>query len=269
MVVRKMKKFFLCVSIFIIMVCILGGCSHSMTTYKYDNDAVLGIKIKKMKVYTDKVEIRFSNDSISKIERVVCYGRDFEIVEEEPKFYFSGKTLTIETSNADMISGLSVVENEDLYFEVRYLDSDSYAMLVYSFASDIGYIVNGDENTYYTQEEKEEAEKESLAIAEAENLIYNKLLGMWKNESETVCIEFSYDEDNSNKKFAVYEFEENKWIEQEVVSISDVSEDEFNESMEITLFDNPSWGCLYRFYLYDDNKVMECHYSDEKFIKTD
>ncbi|MBQ3545680.1 MAG: hypothetical protein IJA34_11970 [Lachnospiraceae bacterium] len=240
-----------------------------MTTYKYDNDAVLGIKIKKMKVYSDKIEIIFADKSISDVEKVECYGRDFEIIDENPKFFFRKNKLIIETSNADSISGITVVENEDLYFEVRYLDSDSYAMLVYSFASDIGYIVSGDENTYYTQVEKEEAEKESLAIAEAENLIYNKLLGMWKNESETVCIEFSYDEDNSNKKFVVYKFEENKWIEQEVISISDVSEDEFNESLEIALFDNPSWGCLYRFYLYDDNKVMECHYSDEKFIKID
>ena len=106
-------------------------------------------------------------------------------------------------------------------------------------------------------------------MAEAEEASFNKLLGIWKNGSDTVRIEFSYDEDSLSKKFTVNELTDNEWVEREVIFISAVTEVDSYESVEITLYDNPSWGCAYEFYLYNDNTRMECSYSDEKFLKTE
>ena len=248
---------------------VLSAQNECMATYTYDNEAVLDIKIKRTEVYPDKLVITFADGSLSKVESIVCYGTDFSVIEENPQFSFSGNKLTIETQNADMISGLHIEENSNIYFKVRYLDSDSYAMLVYSWADDFGYMTGGDEDTYYTQEEKDEQEADALALAEAENAAYNKLLGTWVNESETVRIEFSYGEDGFDKEFTVYEFADDEWVERENVFITGVSEDEAYESMEITLYDNPYYGCAYYFYLCNDNTGMECRYSDEKFVKAE
>lgn len=265
----KQDKKNLCLGVLVVMLGVLTACGHKMSTYAYENEAVLDIKIKKTEAYLDKLVITFADDSLSGVESIVCYGADFLIIEEQPQFSFRGNTLTIETQKADMISGIHVVENEYLYFDVRYLDSDSYAMLVYSWADDVGYMASGDENSYYTQEEKEEQEAKATALVEAEEAAYNKLLGLWNNESGTVRIEFSCDEDNSGKKFTVYELADDEWVEREVISISAVTEEESYESVEITLYDNPSWGCAYYFYLCNDNTEMECSYSDEKFVKTE
>jgi hypothetical protein len=60
------------------------------------------------------------------------------------------------------------------------MDSVSYAMLVYSWADDIGYMVNGDEDAYYTQEEKEQQERQrldnlTLTPSDVERALYYRL----------------------------------------------------------------------------------------------
>lgn len=260
-----MKKYFLYLSILLVMASMLIACGNKIAVHKYNNDPVLDIKINKTEVYPDKLVVKFAGGSLSDVKSVVCYGTDFSVIEEQPEFGFRGNTLTIKTSNAEKISGLHVEENGNLYFKVRYLDSDSYVMLVYSLADDYGYMTNGDESAYYTQKEKDEQEAQARKLAEAENAVYDKLLGNWINQSETTRIEFYYGEDGFDKEFKVYEKAGDEWVEKETVFITDVREQEAFESMEITLYDNPYWGCAYSFYLCDDGSGMECDYSDEKF----
>ncbi len=261
------KKHIVFLSVLVMMMGMLTACSSNVTTYTYEKEEIEGVKIEKTEIYQDKLVIKFAKDSFSKVERVECYGADFSVIEEQPEFSFRRNTLTIETQNASLISGLYVEENEGFYMKVRYLDSDAYAMIVYAEYDDAGLLSSGDKDAYYTQEEKDEQEARKIALAEKENASYEKLLGTWVNESETVCIKFLPDVDSVEKRFTVYELTGNEWIERENVYVSSVTEEEAFDSVEITLYDNPYWGCAYYFYICNDNTGMECDYSDGKFVK--
>lgn len=195
-----MKKHMLLWGVLVVMLGALTACSMSATTYTYQNDEVEGVKIEKTEIHRDKIVIQFAKDSFSKVEHVVCYGADFAVLEEQPEFLFRSNTLTIETENAGLISGLYVEENQEFYMKVRYLDSDAYAMLVYAEYDDAGLMISGNKDTYYTQEEKAEQEAKELALAEKENSSYGKLVGTWMNESETVSISF-FSESDEDEKF--------------------------------------------------------------------
>lgn len=268
----KAKKYLLFLCILLVLSIIFVICVFRGTTYRYNNEAVLGIEIKKTVFYEDKIVIKFAFGSLSDVEDVECYGANFEIIEEEPEFYFLGNTLTIKIQNATQVSEICVVENDNLHFNVRYLDSHSYAMLVYAWADDLGYEVFGNRDSYYTQEEKDEQEARAIALAEAEEAAFQKLHGVWENESETIRVEFSYAEDGLHKKITIYLPVADKWVEkvgEESILISSVDEGTFNGANLITLYDNPSWGCAYEFYLYNDDTEMECSYSDERFVKVE
>lgn len=264
---KNAKRYLLCLVALVVVLGTLTACGNKMTTYTYDNEAVHNIEIEKTEVYSDKLVIKFANDSFSKVTNVRCYGSDFSIVEMEPQFSFRRNTLTIETENADMISGITVRADNDLYFNIRYLDSDSYAMLVYAWAYDIGFEEHGDVNAYYTQEEDKVREARLAALADAEEISYSKLLGMWMNESDTVRIEFSYTGDEFYKELTVYMLAGDEWVVERTIPIRSASEQDLNESVQVTLYDNPSWGYAYGFYFYNDYSEMECEFSDEKFVK--
>ena len=264
---RKWMKTVVCCGVFTTMFSTLTACGEQIATYTYENEEVSDIQIEKTEVYADKLVLTLDGDGLSDVERVDCYGTDFSVIEEDASFSFEKDKLTIQTEEADRISGLRVEESAYLYFKVRYLDTDAYAMLVYMEADDAGQIVEGDKDAYYTEEEKEQKEAEAKAIEEEQNRIYDKVLGSWIDESETVRLEFSYDEGQGEKWFEVYELVDDEWVEKESTYIAEVEEQEAFESMRITLYDNPSWGCAYDFYISYDNKELECRYSDEKFVR--
>ena len=121
-----MKNYFLCIGILIMSLVLFTACGNKMTTYTYENEAILDIKIEKSEAYIDKLVVTFAEDSISGVKKAECYSSDFTVIEEEPEFSFKNDVLTIETDNADMISGMKVWDSDrDLYFYVRYMDSDS------------------------------------------------------------------------------------------------------------------------------------------------
>lgn len=268
----KAKNIFFYFCILLVLIIIFIICVFRGTTYRYDNEAVLGIEIKKTVFYEDKIVIKFAFGSLLEVEDVECYGADFKLIEEEPEFYFWGNTLTIKIQNADQVSEICVVENDNLHFNVRYLNSDSYAMLVYAWCTDVGYSATGDRDSFFTQEEKDEQEARAIALAEAEEAAFQKLYGVWENESKTIRVEFSYAEDGLHKKITIYLPVADKWVEkvgEESILISSVDEGTFNGANMITLYDNPSWGCAYKFYLYNEDTEMECSYSDERFVKVE
>lgn len=266
---KNLKKYILGLVLFVVVLGALTACGSAVTTYKYDNEAVHGIEIKKTVVYEDKIVIKFANNSLSQVGNVRCYGADFSILEKEPQFSFSDNTLTIDTKKADRISGITVRVDNDLYFNVRYLDSDSYAMLVYAWAYDIGFEEHGDVNAYNTQEEKDLQEARFAVLAAAEEISYGKMLGMWTNESETVRIEFSYTEDEFYKELTVHQLNGEEWVVERTIPITSASEQAFDEYVQITLCNNPSWGYSYGFNFYNDYTEMECEFSDERFVKVE
>ena len=239
------------------------ACGNKMTTYTYENEAILDIKIEKSEAYIDKLVVTFAEDSISGVKKAECYSSDFTVIEEEPEFSFKNDVLTIETDNADMISGMKVWDSDrDLYFYVRYMDSDSYAMLVYSWADDVGYMVNGDEDAYYTQEEKEKQNELAEIQAEAEASAFNSILGEWMNKNETVRILIDYNEENE-RCFSVCKLENGEWVEYDTMLIGEISP-HGNDAM--ALYDNSSFGRQVIVELEDDN-TMKFDYSEELYYR--
>ena len=249
---------------------LFSACGNKKTTtYKYENEAVLGIKIEKTEVYIDKLVVTFAEDSLSGVEKVECYSSDFSVIEEDAEFSFKNDMLTIKTDKADMVSGIKVWDSHrNLYFYVRYMETDAYAMLVYSWASEIGYMVSGDEDAYYTQEEKDEQKELAEIQAEEEALTYSKLMGEWINESEDTRIIFDVD-NNDGRYFSVYELIGDEWNEVETMYISDLSQQDTYEAVEITVYDNQSWGRAESFSILDDGSGIKCLYSDDKFIRVE
>ena len=141
-------------------------------------------------------------------------------------------------------------------------------MLVNAWADDIGYMVNGDEDAYYTREEKDERKELEELQAEAEAFAYSKLVGEWVNESENTRIKFDLD-DQLYRYFTVYILTDGEWVEYDTMYISNLTEQDSGEFTDIILYDNPSWGRAVSFSLLDDESGMECSYSDEKFIRTE
>lgn len=261
-----MKKYALCLRILILSFGLFSACGKKLTAYTYENEAVLGIKIEKAEVYENKFVVTFAKDSLSGVKKAECYSADLSVIEEEPGFSWKKDVLTIKTDHADRISGIKVWDsNRDVYFYVRYMDSDSYAMLVYSWADDVGYMVSGDEDAYFTQEEKEAQNKSAESQAEAETLTYSKLLGEWINESGDTCIVF--DDNGDDRYFSVYELAGDEWGEVETMYVSDLSEQESDEGTKITLYDNQEWGRAVFFSISDEDAGMKCLYADDKFEK--
>ena len=158
----KRKKNICLITMLILVLSMLSAYGNKMTTNKFNNEAILGIEIKKIEAYLDKLVVTFADDSLSEIEKVEIdyYGTDNAVTTETPDFSFQKDVLTIETNHADEVSEMRIWDKDrDLYFYVRYIYSDSYAMLVYSWADDAGYLVNGDEDAFYTEEEKEAQEE--------------------------------------------------------------------------------------------------------------
>ena len=128
---RKWMKTVVCCGVFTTMFSTLTACGEQIATYTYENEEVSDIQIEKTEVYEDKLVFTLDGDGLSDVERVDCYGTDFSVIEEDASFSFEKNKLTIQTEEADSISGLRVEESACLYFKVRYLDTDAYAMLVY------------------------------------------------------------------------------------------------------------------------------------------
>ena len=264
-----MKKYVLFMGTMVILLVMLSACGNKIRTYTYENEAVLEIRIKKTEVYPDRLVVTFAKDSLSGVEDVNCFQSDFSALEVEPEFSFAGDALTIETDDAARISGLRVWESDrDLYFDVRYLDSDSYAMLVSAWADDIGYMVNGDTDAYYTREEKNAQRELEEQQAESEAFAFSQLIGEWVNESGNTRIVFDVDE-SSGRYFLVSVLANGEWTEQEFMYITSLTERDTADAKEIIVYDNPAWGRAVSFYIMNDASGMECEYADEKFTRAE
>ena len=260
-----MKKYFFCIGILIMSLALFSACGNKMTTHEYKNEAILGIEIEKTEAYLDKLVITFAEDSVSDVKKVEIdyYDSTSSAIEEIPEFSFHNDILTIETNHADVISEIRIWEKDrDVYFHIRYIYSESYAMLVYSWADDVGYMVNGDEDAYYTQEEKDEQNELAEIQAEAEAFAFSSIHGEWMNKNETVRILIDYNE-NYERCFSVCKLENGEWIEYDSMLIGEISP-HGNDTM--ALYDNPSFGRQVIVELEDDN-TMKFDYSEEVYYR--
>lgn len=263
-----MRKIVISIGILIMSLALFSACGYKMTTHEYENEAILGIEIEKTEAYLDKLVITFAEDSVSDIEKVEIeyYDSTSSLVEETPEFSFNNDVLTIETNYADVISEMRIWEKDrDVYFHIRYIYSESYAMLVYSWTDDVGYMVNGDKDAYYTQEEKDEQNELAEIQAEAEAFAFSSIQGEWMNENETVRILIDYNEEYE-RYFSVCKLENSEWIEYDSMFIGEISP---HGDDAMALYDNSSFGRRVIVELEDDNTMKFDHSEELHYRKSD
>lgn len=233
--------------------------------YKYSNEEILSIAITKTSVYSDRIVLNFSKDSISSVENVVCYADDFRVLEENAECKLLNDSLVIYSENATEISGLRFDANSYMYLEIRYLDSDRYAMIVNSWADDLGYEAYGDLDTYYTDEEKKRQEELELEHETYETEVFALVEGIWEDEAGTVRIEFYYGVDT--RMVSVYKNTDGGWaLDREFYACS-VSSDEGTNPLTVYIEDGVGYCCQYMFMLYNDNTEMESEFADGRLKK--
>ena len=256
----------------------LNGKNLSVLSRKEVNDAKkafdnLGIKVSAIGSPLGKIKLDGSmEDHLETARRVFEYAnvletrfvRMFSFYAPDGKSIVDMKdeVLIIYSEAPEEISGLLINVSTDLYFCVRYLDSDSYAMLGYSWADDVGMLSSGDEEAYYTEEEKEaQAREEEERIAEY-NRIYQMLEGVWEDAEGTCRVEVweSGPEDNYKRYITLYRMEDGEWVQDMIMYAKTLWawDTENGVSVEVT---EGSYGYRLGFDLYydmdDDLTVME------------
>lgn len=262
-----MKKFKICIMLW--AMCLLTACGKEkpIETYEYSNNEILSIAITKTSVYSDRIELNFSEDSISSVKNVVCYANDFSVLEEKAEYKLEDNSFTIYSENASQISGLRIDVNSNMYLEIRYLDSDRYAMIVNSWADDLGYEANGDLDTYYTDEEKQKKEEIKKEHEAYEEKCFSLVEGTWEDEDGLVRIEFCHKEEG--RKVFVYNNIEGSWELTREFMAYNVSANEEADSVSVYIDDAIGYSCRYEFVLYNDNTEVETEFADGRLKKID
>ncbi len=231
-----------------------GGKDKPEKNYIYNHEEILSISIEKTLYYSDKLVIQFGEDSISKAEKVICYDDNFNVV-DVVDFFIEENHLTISSDNALKISGLYIIINVDKEIKVRCLDSDNYAMIVYTWADDIGMMPEGDLDTYYTEEEKQKQEEieDELEAMQAEAFSY--IEGTWENDDKTLRMEIK--EVEGNRVIEVYAEDGIDIGLPSEIPIDTIHINKETEPIEVIVYDNVNWGAAYWFYLYNDNTELQ------------
>lgn len=260
-----MKRLLIC--IMLCSICFLTACDKEkpIETYKYSNDEILSVAITKTSVYSDRIVLHFTEDSISSVDNVACYSSDFNLLEKDVEFRLMNDSLAIYSENAPQISGLRIDVDSNLYLEIRYLDSDRYAMIVNSWADDLGYEENGDLDTYYTDEEKKRQEEIKAEHEAYQTECFALVEGLWEDEDGTVRVEFYYDD--GERMVSVYENTEGNWTLTNSFYACSVSKDEESEPVSVYIEDGVGYSCRYSFLLYNENTEMETDFTDKRLKK--
>lgn len=272
-----MFKFF---SLWIFVLTLFTGCSTDgndgakdndkekpLATYHYEEEEVLSFSVLKTKVYEDRLVVYFSEDALSDAEDVRCYDKDFELMDEEVDFDVKDDVLIVYSDNPQDINGLRIVLDYNWeYWTIRYLDSDKCAILQYTWADDWGYFCSGDEDAYYTQEEKDAQAKRAEENRAKRDAAMAKIAGTWINESGTLRMEIYFDQ---YPIIELYEWREDSWVITKQVNAYWVFEEPNTEPLTICIEDDRGYSYLYQFVLYNDMTECECEFTDERMKRVE
>ena len=247
--------------------CLLTACSSlPRQTYTYSTEDDLSVSVLKTSVYEDKLVVKFSEDAFSNVESIQCYDENFEEILKEVEFKGEDDVLTIYTEDADSISGLKVIVNELLYYSIRYLDSDSYAMLRGDWADDYGYFVSGDEEAYYSEAEKERQKRLQQERQEERDSAFAMVEGAWECEDGRTRIVVS---DVESPTIAVYSYREGGWdLTDQTIGFS-ISLDKRQEPLCVSIEEARGYSVLYEFYMSEDLMSFECSFLEGEFAKVE
>lgn len=249
--------------------CVATGCSkRPVATYKYiNNEDIPAVSVLKTEVYDDKLMVYFSEDALPKAEEVKSYADDFSVLKKQEEFHAEDDVLTIYSTDAKKISGLKVTINNEKYYDIRYLNSEEYAMLLYTWADDYGMMPNGDEDAYYTEEEKQEKKRRQEEALKAKEEAFSLITGVWEDEEETVRIEIK--KDGEQMWTEVYHKDGSEWTFVEGISAYSVWSEEDGQFIKVYIEEARGYSMLYEFILNNDRTEMECSLTEKKLIRVD
>ncbi len=208
-----MKKSLLLIIVCFLLVAVGGVAIFNNTNqvYRYENsDIDENFSIEKSMYKKSVVRIYCEGYYTEKALEVVFYDENFEEIKEGIKYSWEDACLVVRGKNASKVSGMKVELGDLVYYQVRYLDSSQFAFLAYYWADDYGYMVEGDREAYYTEEElAEQAERKEKAEKQAQENFksaYAYVEGDWKTTDEKSEMHFYIDE----SKYMYEECEEEK-----------------------------------------------------------
>ncbi len=260
---------FLCLSI--LMLLLLTGCGEEkpVKTYEYEEEEVLSFSVEQTLVYEDRIEVNFSRRALSDAEEVECYDADFNKWDEEIDFDADDDVLIIYTDKPQDISGLKIIlDYNQEYWTIRYLDSDKCAILQYTWADDWGYFCNGDEDAYYTQAEKDAQAKRIQENLERRDAAMAKIAGTWEDETGTVRMRIYFAE---HPIIEVYALSNDEWALIKQIHADWVGENSSTEPDVTCIYieEGRGYSCMYDFTLYNNLTECECEFAEGRMKKVE
>ena len=254
----------------ILMLLLFTGCGEEkpMKTYEYEEEEVLSFSAEQMLVYEDRVEIYFSRRALSDAETVECYDADFNKWDEEIDFDADDDVLIIYTDKPQDISGLRITIEDWEYWDIRYLNSDHPAILQYTWADDWGYFCNGDEDAYYTREEKDAQARRIQENLERRDAAMAKIAGTWENEDGSLRMKIYSDYFSI---IEVYELSGDAWTMTQQINGDWAGEYNSNDPNVTILYIEVGSHYSYRydFTLYNNLTECECEFAEGRMKKVE
>ncbi len=254
------KKPVVCI-LAVLVVCLLTACAEGhVKTYRYSKqDDILDEYLIKTEYYEDKLIVHFSEDALSEVEDVNCFDSEDEWVEDRAEFEFEDDVLTIYSENATKITAIDVYEHSERYFSIRYLDSNQYAMLLYTWVSEMGMEPTGDMDAYLTQEEKDTIEENNAKWAATIAEKFALVSGVWEDEEQTIRIEVK---ETDRRIVEIYEKDGTTWTLARTIPVDSLwvydEEDEADEEpIEGYFVEGIGLSYMHSFMLYNEMTEME------------
>lgn len=243
----------------VVCLCTVFFCGCGMpgqdTVYQYNEPKLnKDITVKKA-VYSDEC-LKLTISYFSETNSVTCYDSDFNKIEDDFEIDYKNGVLTIRGDRAEKITGLTI--NGYAYkVELRYLNTEQFAALVYVDATDIGWALDaGDEDEYYTEEEKQ-AKKEAIeAKQRIQDENFARFEGLWEcTDDSEIYLRFYVNEKGGRTLEWQHPDGNGGYITEEIaIAVIDIVAYYGGEWLEI--IDNPDWGCSYGFEVSEDGKQI-------------
>lgn len=239
---------------FLIMVLgtvLLAGCAKNVTTYTYHhgNDGS-GVSISKAEYREDLLTLHVKG--LYEIDQIVAYDADFNALSDDFTYQYKKNLLTIKGPDAEKISGL-YIGGAWLRLHIRYLDSSDYALLYEVDATEIGWMLQGDKEKYYTAEElKEQQDKidKENAIQE-EN--FNLLEGRWVcTVDPNLYIDFYKNAEGEKHVEWTYKHSDGEYISNGIYIAEITISEGYKGRYRLEIVDDPYYGYQIRYEMSED-----------------
>ncbi len=263
----KKNKFGVLSIIFILM---MGMCACGGTKYTYEetqiSDDYNAISMKYCEVSEDFMELSINSRCGLEDCNVYFYDADLEKIDSALEYEWgnnslgtNGQILKVEGERADEIDGVKIMDN-DVELYVRYLQSEQFVHLYYTWADDYGFMLSsGDRDAYYTQEEKDAQAQREAEYQQEQEEIFAQISGKWVMEDGSETYIFTKEEDAFYIEHSYINEEGTTITEKEQLSYFNRVENEVSPTYQ----DGEVQVC-YQFEIISETEMIEMYTSPEK-----